>query len=56
MAFSDSSKATCSVSSLSSGGYSGGDSEVLSERNSIVSLLDRNTLILSGLPTLTDLP
>ena len=31
MAFSDSSETTCSVSSLSSGGYSGGESEALSE-------------------------
>ena len=36
--FSDSSEATCSVSS---GGYSGGESEALSEGNSVVSLLDK---------------
>ena len=40
MAFSDSSEATCSSSS---GGYSasGGESEALSEGNSVVSLLDK---------------
>ena len=41
IAFTDGSEATCSVSSLSSGGYSGGESEALSERNSVVSLLDK---------------
>ena len=32
---------TCSVSSLSSGNYSGGESEALSDGNSVVSLLDK---------------
>ena len=33
--------ATCSVFSLSSGNYSGGESEALSEGNSVVLLLDK---------------
>ena len=41
MTFSDSSEATCSVSSLSSSGCSGGESETRSERNSVASLLDK---------------
>ena len=38
MTFSDSTEATCSVSS---GSYSGGESEALSEGNSVVLLLDK---------------
>ena len=40
MAFGDSSEATCSVSSLSGGAYSRGESRALSEGNSVASLLD----------------
>ena len=41
MAFSDSGEATCNIFSLRSGKYSGGESEALSEGNSVVSLLDK---------------